>query len=96
VSDNPKTGSHEASGKAVQRPEGKAGEGVSGGRWKGDVLRSDEGFDMCGGFIKETDKEKVPEAARCGRQTRSCARRGTRLLTHRARSGVPNAESNGA
>jgi hypothetical protein len=60
MSDNPKPGSHEASGKAVQRPEGKAGERIGGRRWKGNVLGGNERFDVRGRFINDTDEEKVP------------------------------------
>ncbi len=62
MSEDPKTGCDEASGEAVDRPEGKAGERIGGGRRKRDVLRSDEGFNICGGFINGADEEEVPQA----------------------------------
>jgi hypothetical protein len=62
MSDDPKTGCYEASGEAVDGPEGKAGERIGGGRRKRDVLRSDEEFDIRGGFINGADEEEVPQA----------------------------------
>jgi hypothetical protein len=67
MSDDPKTGCDEASGEAVDWPKGKAGERIGGGGRKGDVLRSDEGFNIRGGFINGTDEEEVPQAVWCVR-----------------------------
>jgi hypothetical protein len=39
-------------------------EGIGGGRRKRDMRRSDEGFDVRGGFINGTDEEEVPEAVK--------------------------------
>lgn len=77
MGNDPETCSDQASGKTVKGPEGKAGKGIVGGRGKGNVIRGEERFDICGGFINDTDEEEVPNAMyRCvARQTRSCARR---------------------
>ena len=62
MSDDPETGSDQASGKTVKGPEGKAGQGIVGGRGKGDVFRGEERLDIRGGFINDTDEEEVPNA----------------------------------
>ena len=84
MSDDPKTGCDEASGEAVDRPEGKAGERIGGGRRKRNVLRGDEGFDIRGGFINGTDEEEVPQTVRCVRHAVMCTAYSTtsRLCLH--------------
>ena len=70
MSNDPKTGSHETSGKAVQRPEGKASEGIGGRRRERDVLGGNKRFNIRGRFINGADEEKIPEAVM--RQIRTC------------------------
>ncbi len=65
MSNDPETGGDEASSKTVKGPEGKAGEGIEGGRGKGDVFRIEERFDICGSLINDTDEEEIPETV-CG------------------------------
>ena len=43
------------------------------------MRRSDEGFDIRGGFINGTDEEEVPEAVRCVRHVVMCT-----MYDHRA------------
>jgi hypothetical protein len=93
MSNDPETGSDETSGKTVKGPEGKAGKGIKGRRGKGNVFRGEERFYICGGFINGTDEEEVPNAV-CGASDAVMCTTHKELggkLTHRARSGVPNA-----
>jgi len=65
MSNDPETGGDKASSKTVKGPEGKADEGIEGGRRKGDVSRIEERFDICGSLINDTDEEEIPETV-CG------------------------------
>ena len=95
MSNDPKTGSDETSGKTVKGPEDKAGEGIVGRGGKGNVFWGEEGFYIGGGFIDNTDEEEVPDAV-CvcdASDAVMCTtyKVGRGKLTHKARSGMPNA-----
>ena len=91
MSNDPETGGDEASSKTVKGPEGKAGEGIEGGRGKGDVFRIEERFDISGSLINDTDEEDIPETVSgasdavmcttCNERTSSHIRRGAECQT---------------
>ena len=96
MSNDPKTGRDETSGKTVKGPEDKAGEGIVGRRGKGNVFWGEERLYICGGFINDTNEEEVPDAVcvcDASDAVMCCTTYdvGRDKLTHKARSGRPNA-----
>jgi hypothetical protein len=59
------------------------------------VLGSNQRFNVRGGFINDTDEEKVPNTVRA-LDAVMCSTYNMDMLTRKARSGVLNAESSGA
>lgn len=56
------------------------------------MLGSNQRFDVRGGFINDTDEEKIPDTVRASDAV-MCSTYNMDKLTHKARSEVLNAES---
>jgi hypothetical protein len=65
VSNDPETSCDKASGKSVEGPERKAGNGIKVGRGKGEMLGGEKGLNVRGNFINDGNEKQVPDTVCC-------------------------------